>query len=62
MIYRVKKSIFSLRELEHKIKEDLVFRYIVNLHQVPNDLTLSLKSASLKRHIYPWFMLCLLSL
>jgi hypothetical protein len=52
MIYRVKDSIFSLRELEYKIKQDIVFRHIINLFQVPDYSTFSLRAAALEKHIY----------
>jgi Transposase domain (DUF772). len=46
MIYGVKNSIFSLRELEYKIKQDIVFRHITNLFQVPDYSTFSLRAAA----------------
>nr|WP_278246133.1 transposase [Clostridium tyrobutyricum] len=52
MIYGVKNSIFSLRELEYKIKQDIVFRHIINLFQVPDYSTFSLRTAALEKHIY----------
>ncbi|WP_243284323.1 transposase [Clostridium tyrobutyricum] len=51
MIYRVKNSIFSLRELEYKIKQDIVFRHIINLFKVPDYSTFSLR-AQPSRNIY----------
>ncbi|MHB9927590.1 hypothetical protein [Clostridium botulinum] len=41
MLYGVKNSIFSLRELECKIKQNPIFPAIVNLKEVPDYLTLS---------------------
>lgn len=36
MIYGVNNSIFSLRELEYKIKQDIVFQKIIGLKEVPD--------------------------
>ncbi|WP_252221716.1 MULTISPECIES: hypothetical protein [unclassified Clostridium] len=36
MLYGVKNSIFSLRELEYRIKQDYVFMSIIQLNQVPD--------------------------
>lgn len=52
MLYGVKNSIFSLRELEYRIKQDYVFKSIVNLQQVPDYSTFSLRAATLEKHIY----------
>jgi len=52
MLYGVKNSIFSLRELEYRIKGDLVFQSIINLKQVPDHSTFSLRACSLEKHIY----------
>lgn len=52
MIYGVKNSIFSLRELEYKIKQDIVFKNIINLYQVPDYSTFSLRAVALEKHIY----------
>ena len=50
MLYGVKHSIFSLRELEYKIKKDYVFQAIVNLKQIPDysifSLTFDLTTAN----------------
>lgn len=52
MIYGAQNSIFSLRELEYKIKQDIVFRHIINLNTVPDYSTFSLRAAALEKHIY----------
>ena len=36
MLYGVNNSIFSLRELEYRIREDLIFQTIINLKEVPD--------------------------
>ncbi|NFI94904.1 transposase [Clostridium botulinum] len=52
MLYGVKNSIFSLRELEYRIKQDCVFQSIINLEQVPDCSTFSLRATALEKHIY----------
>jgi len=52
MLYGVKNSIFSLRELEYRIMQDYVFRSIVQLNEVPDYSTFSLRTKILERHIY----------
>ena len=52
ILYGVKSSIFSLRELEYRIKQDLVFQSIIQLNQVPDYSTFSLRTKILKKHIY----------
>ena len=52
MLYGVKNSIFSLRELEYRIKQDYVFQSIINLEKVPDYSTFSLRSKTLEKHIY----------
>ena len=52
MLYGVKNSIFSLRELEYRIKQDYVFQSIINLTQVPDYSTFSLRAKCLEKHIY----------
>ena len=52
MLYGVKNSIFSLRELEYRIKQDHVFRSIIQLNQVPDYSTFSLRTKTLEKHIY----------
>lgn len=52
MIYGVKNSIFSLRELEYKIKQDHVFKAIIQINEVPDYSTLSLRAKHLEKHIY----------
>lgn len=52
MLYGVKNSIFSLRELEYRIKQDYVFQSIINLKQVPDYSTFSLRAKCLEKHIY----------
>jgi hypothetical protein len=52
MIYGVKNSIFSLRKLEYKIKQDIVFKNIINLYQVSDYSTFSLRATAIKKHIY----------
>jgi hypothetical protein len=48
MIYEVKNSIFSLRELEYKIKQDTVLKNIINLYQVHDYSTFCLMLVSLE--------------
>lgn len=52
MLYGVKNSIFSLRELEYRIKQDYIFKSIIQLNEVPDYSTFSLRSKSLEHHIY----------
>ena len=52
MLYGVKNSIFSLRELEYRIKQDYIFKSIIQLNEVPDYSTFSLRSKSLEQHIY----------
>ena len=52
MLYGVKNSIFSLRELEYRIREDHIFQTIINLKEVPDYSTLSLRAVALEKHIY----------
>ncbi len=52
MLYGVKNSIFSLRELEYRIKQDYVFQSIIQLNQVPDYSTFSLRAKRLEKHIY----------
>ncbi|WP_077847138.1 transposase, partial [Clostridium puniceum] len=52
MLYGVKHSIFSLRELEYEIKKDYVFQTIINLNQIPDYSTFSLRAKTLEKHIY----------
>lgn len=52
MLYGVKNSIFSLRELEYRIKQDYVFKSIIQFNQVPDYSTFSLRTKSLEKHIY----------
>ncbi|NSB12611.1 transposase [Clostridium beijerinckii] len=44
ILYGVKSSIFSLRELEYRIKQDYVFQSIIQLNQVPDYSTFSLRT------------------
>ncbi|WP_315068786.1 transposase [uncultured Clostridium sp.] len=52
ILYCVKNSIFSLRELEYRIKQDYMFRSIIQLDQVPDYSTFSLRTKILEQHIY----------
>ena len=52
MLYGVKNSIFSLRELEYEIKKDYVFRAIILMDQTPDYSTFSLRAKNLEEHIY----------
>jgi len=52
MLYGVKNSIFSLRELEYEIKKDYVFRYIILIDQTPDYATFSLRAKNVEKHIY----------
>lgn len=52
MLYSVKNSIFSLRELEYRIKQDYVFQAIIQLNEVPDYSTFSLRAKILEKHIY----------
>ena len=52
MLYGVKNSIFSLRELEYRIKQDYIFKSIIQLNEVPDYSTFSLRSKSLEQHVY----------
>ena len=36
MLYGVKNSIFNLRELEYRIKQDYVFKSIIQINEVPD--------------------------
>ncbi|WP_420865156.1 hypothetical protein [Clostridium novyi] len=46
MIYGVNNSIFSLRELEYKIKQDIVFQKIIGLKEF------SLRAIALEKYVY----------
>ncbi|WP_347561433.1 transposase [Clostridium senegalense] len=48
----MKNRIFSLRELEYHIKQDIVFETIIGLKQVPDYSTFSLRAKALEKHIY----------
>lgn len=52
MLYGVKNSIFSLRELEYRIKQDYIFKSIIQLNEVPDYSTFSLRAKALEQHIY----------
>ena len=52
MLYGVKNSIFSLRELEYRIKQDYTFKAIIQLTEVPDYSTFSLRAKALEQHIY----------
>ncbi|ETI92057.1 hypothetical protein CBU02nite_40750 [Clostridium butyricum] len=52
MLYGVKNSIFSLRELEYRIKQDYIFKSIIQLNEVPDYSTFSLRAKSLEQHLY----------
>ncbi|WP_017210469.1 transposase [Clostridium beijerinckii] len=52
MLYGVKHSIFSLRELEYEIKKDYVFQSIIDLNEIPDYSTFSLRAETLEKHIY----------
>lgn len=52
MIYQVKYSIFSLRELEWRIKQDATFKAIIGLKDVPDYTTLSIRINSIEKHIF----------
>lgn len=52
MLYGVKHSIFSLRELGYEIKKDYVFQSIINLNEIPDYSTFSLRAKTLEKHIY----------
>lgn len=52
MLYGVKNSIFSLRELEYRIKQDYIFKSIIQLNEFPDYSTFSLRAKSLEQHLY----------
>ena len=52
MLYGVKNSIFSLRELEYRIKQDYVFKSIIEIDEVPDYSTFSIRAKKLEKHIY----------
>lgn len=52
MLYGVKNSIFSLRKLEYRIKQDYVFQSIITLKQVPDYSTFLLITKYLEKHTY----------
>ena len=52
MLYGVKNSIFSLRELEYRIKQDYIFKSMIQLNEVPDYSTFSLRAKSLEQHLY----------
>lgn len=52
MLYGVKNSIFSLRELEYRIKQDHIFKSIIEIDDVPDYSTFSLRAKQLEKHIY----------
>ena len=52
MLYGVKNSIFSLRELEYRIKQDYTFKAIIQLTEVPDYSTFSLRAKALEQHLY----------
>lgn len=41
MLYGIKNSIFSLREFEYRIKQDHVFKSIIQINKVPDYTLLS---------------------
>src|SRR3712207_5973834 len=51
-LFRSNNSIFSLRELEYKIKQDIVFQKIIGLKEVPDHSTFSLRAIALEKHVY----------
>lgn len=52
MLYGVKNSIFSLREFEYRIKQDYVFKSIIQIDKAPDCSTLSLRAKHLEKYIY----------
>ena len=52
MLYGVKNSIFSFRELEYRIKQDYTFKAIIQLTEVPDYSTFSLRAKALEQHLY----------
>src|SRR3712207_9331295 len=51
-LFRSNNSIFSLRELEYKIKQDIVFQKIIGLKEVPDHSTFSLRAIALEKYVY----------
>lgn len=45
-------SIFSLRELEYRIKQEHIFKSIIQINDVPDYSTFSLRAKHLEKHIY----------
>lgn len=52
MVYQVKNSIFSFRELEWRIKQDTAFRRIVGLESVPDYSTIALRVNKFDKELY----------
>ena len=52
ILYGVKRSIFSLRELEYELKKDYVFQSIINLNEISDYSTLSLRVRDIYYGIY----------
>ncbi len=52
LVYQVKNNIFSLRELEWKIKQDIHFQSIIGLEEVPDYSTLSIRLNELEKRAF----------
>lgn len=52
LIYQVKNGIFSFRELEWRIKQDIVFQAIIGLKEVPDYSTFSIRANKIEARIF----------
>ena len=52
LIYQVKNGIFSFRELEWRIKQDIVFQAIIGLKEVPDYSTFSIRANKIETRIF----------
>lgn len=52
LIYRIKNSIFSFRELEYRLKRDNEFCNIIGLQEIPDYSTLSIRARKIEFNIF----------
>ena len=52
MLYGIKNSIFSLRKLEHRIKQYHIFKSIIQINELSDYSIFSLRVKHLENHIY----------
>lgn len=56
MLSGVKNSIFTFRELEYRIKQDYIFKAIIQLNEVPYSSILSLRTKKSRTAYILWYL------